>query len=112
MEVPAGTGLAGRAKKIVLMVWSEVMKRAGYYLIGLSWLAVPYLWAGSVPRGSMLELHSCELYAGGCVVSSEATQRGQPKWIDAGKRSAFLAKFGEPGPDKDIYVSCAMAMAH
>ena len=54
--------MAGRAKKIVLMVWSEVMKRAGYYLIGLSWLAVPYLWAGSVPRGSMLELHSCELY--------------------------------------------------
>jgi len=99
------------------MVRSEVMKRAGYYLIGLTCLVAPCLWAEAPVRGSMLELHSCELYAGGCVVSSEATQRGQLKWIDAGKRSAFLAKFGEPGPDKDIYVSCAdlcsaMAMAH
>ena len=53
------------------------MKRAGYYLIGLTWLAAPCLWAGSASRGSMLELHSCELYAGGCVVSSEVTQRGR-----------------------------------
>ncbi len=29
------------------------------------------------PRGTVLELHSCELYAGGCVVSSEATQGGR-----------------------------------
>lgn len=29
------------------------------------------------PRGSVLELHSCELYAGGCVVSSEATLGGR-----------------------------------
>jgi hypothetical protein len=29
------------------------------------------------PRGSLLELHSCELYAGGCVVSSEATLGGR-----------------------------------
>src|SRR5690242_21656551 len=29
------------------------------------------------PRGSVLELHSCELYAGGCIVSSEATLDGR-----------------------------------
>ncbi len=29
------------------------------------------------PRGTLLELHSCELYAGGCVVSSEATLEGR-----------------------------------
>ena len=59
------------------MVRSEVMNRAGYYLIGLAWLAAPCLWAEAPARGSLLELHSCELYAGGCVVSSEATQCGR-----------------------------------
>lgn len=29
------------------------------------------------PKGTVLELHSCELYAGGCIVSSEATQGGR-----------------------------------
>jgi len=29
------------------------------------------------PRGTLLELHSCELYAGGCIVSSEATLGGR-----------------------------------
>lgn len=29
------------------------------------------------PRGTVLELHSCELYAGGCVVSSEAPLGGR-----------------------------------
>lgn len=29
------------------------------------------------PRGTLLELHSCELYAGGCTVSAEATQAGR-----------------------------------
>ena len=33
--------------------------------------------AGGQPRGTLLELHSCELYAGGCVVSSEATLDGR-----------------------------------
>ena len=30
-----------------------------------------------LPRGTVVELHSCELYAGGCVVSSEAPQNGR-----------------------------------
>jgi hypothetical protein len=29
------------------------------------------------PKGTLLELHSCELYAGGCTVSSEATLDGR-----------------------------------
>jgi len=33
--------------------------------------------AQNEPRGSVLELHSCELYAGGCIVSSEATLGGR-----------------------------------
>ncbi|HEY9508898.1 MAG TPA: DUF1326 domain-containing protein [Verrucomicrobiae bacterium] len=34
-------------------------------------------FAADAPRGSLLELHSCELYAGGCTVSAEATQGGR-----------------------------------
>ncbi len=52
------------------------MKRLSFWLIGLSWLVGQHLWAETPVRGTLLELHSCELYAGGCVVSSESTQRG------------------------------------
>jgi len=34
-------------------------------------------FANEQPRGSLMEVHSCELYAGGCVVSSEATLGGR-----------------------------------
>ena len=30
-----------------------------------------------LPRGELLELHSCQLYIGGCIASSEATQDGR-----------------------------------
>ena len=33
--------------------------------------------ADNAPRGRLLELHSCDLYAGGCIVSSEATLDGR-----------------------------------
>src|SRR5208337_4019135 len=33
--------------------------------------------ASEAPRGNLLELHSCALYAGGCVVSSQATLGGR-----------------------------------
>ncbi len=33
--------------------------------------------AQASPQGDVLELHSCEVYAGGCVVSSEAVQGGR-----------------------------------
>lgn len=42
----------------------------------VAFLAGPAL-GDEPPRGTFLELHSCELYAGGCVVSSEATQGGR-----------------------------------
>jgi hypothetical protein len=40
-----------------------------------------YLWGASsqaadTPQGELLELHSCQLYIGGCIASSEATQDG------------------------------------
>src|SRR5207253_3957082 len=40
-------------------------------------LAASRVLAGDQPCGSVLELHSCELYAGGCVVSSEQPQDGR-----------------------------------
>ena len=47
-------------------VWSVLWLCAGHSLL-----------AAGVPHGSLLELHSCELYAGGCTVSSEAPQGGR-----------------------------------
>jgi hypothetical protein len=35
------------------------------------------LRAADPPRGDLLELHSCQLYIGGCIASSEITQGGQ-----------------------------------
>jgi hypothetical protein len=34
------------------------------------------LVVAETPRGTLLELHSCEVYAGGCIVSSESTTSG------------------------------------
>ncbi len=47
------------------------------WIIGLGVGAVPSVWAGDLPGGRLLELHSCEVYAGGCKVSSEATLGGR-----------------------------------
>lgn len=76
-RLPRAPQLACGTSKTDFMAESEFMKRASYYLIGLTWLVAPCLWAETPTRGSLLELHSCELYAGGCVVSSEATQCGR-----------------------------------
>jgi len=46
-------------------------------LVGLAFLGSQKVSATEQPRGNLLELHSCELYAGGCVVSSEATLGGR-----------------------------------
>jgi hypothetical protein len=35
------------------------------------------LRAADAPRGDLLELHSCQLYIGGCIASSEIMQEGQ-----------------------------------
>jgi Uncharacterized conserved protein len=52
------------------------MKRLLFLFASLS-LATLHASATDAPRGTMLELHSCELYAGGCTVSAEATQAGR-----------------------------------
>ena len=119
------------------------MKRLVYLVSGLAGFGLNLAFAGDMPpRGNLLELHSCALYAGGCVVSSEATLEGrymlrawnftsgtfngtslftvaedqgsqitEPllklKWADAGKRSVFLARFGEPVAAKSLYVTLA-----
>src|SRR5260370_3729853 len=53
------------------------MKSVSCYLVGIAALLENQVLGGTVPRGSLLELHSCELYAGGCVVSSEAAMGGR-----------------------------------
>ena len=48
-------------------------------LLCLGLLTAPLLdaAAATAPRGRLLELHSCRVYAGGCLVSSEATLGGR-----------------------------------
>jgi hypothetical protein len=53
------------------------MKSTALLLSGLLCSLAGTAFAGGPPRGSVLELHSCELYAGGCVVSSESTLEGR-----------------------------------
>jgi hypothetical protein len=53
------------------------MKTVALLLSACAGLLAQNLSAADVPRGNLLELHSCELYAGGCVVSSEATLGGR-----------------------------------
>lgn len=53
------------------------MKTIACLLTGAALLANTGLRASDLPRGQLLELHSCELYAGGCVVSSESPLLGR-----------------------------------
>jgi hypothetical protein len=53
------------------------MKKVALLLSAFGLLLSLSARAANQPRGSLLELHSCQLYAGGCVVSSEATQGGR-----------------------------------
>jgi len=53
------------------------MRKLALLLAGISLVPLSHALAASQPRGSLLELHSCELFAGGCVVSSEATLGGR-----------------------------------
>jgi len=53
------------------------MTKVAFLLAGLTgWLQNGAV-ATEPPRGTLLELHSCELYAGGCIVSSEETLDGR-----------------------------------
>ena len=53
------------------------MKKFTLLLIALTSFLSANLYAASQPRGTLLELHSCELYAGGCIVSSEEPMDGR-----------------------------------
>jgi hypothetical protein len=63
------------------------MRKLAFSLLSVFSLSLINLRAGDQPRGSVLELHSCELYAGGCVVSSEEPMDGRQMlsiWTFAG----------------------------
>ncbi len=53
------------------------MRLCALLVAGLSCFLCRQTMAADQPRGNVLELHSCELYAGGCIVSSEATLGGR-----------------------------------
>src|SRR5215470_915111 len=53
------------------------MKKLAFLAAISGCLSLYPAFADDQPRGSLMEVHSCELYAGGCVVSSEATLGGR-----------------------------------
>ena len=53
------------------------MKKWAFFSMILGSAGLCSAFANDQPRGSLMEIHSCELYAGGCVVSSEATLGGR-----------------------------------
>lgn len=53
------------------------MKKLTLLLTGLIGMCLHSALAADAPRGSLLEIHSCEVYAGPCVVSSESPQEGR-----------------------------------
>lgn len=55
----------------------EFMKTVALLLAGMGVLLASHARAEQPAQGSLMELHSCELYAGGCIVSSESTLGGR-----------------------------------
>lgn len=53
------------------------MKRLTLLFAGFIGFTLTTALASDAPRGSLLEIHSCEVYAGPCVVSSESPQEGR-----------------------------------
>jgi hypothetical protein len=53
------------------------MKRLTFLLATIVGFTLNIAHADDTPRGSLMELHSCELFAGGCTVSSESPQDGR-----------------------------------
>ena len=53
------------------------MKKLMLAFVGIVFVTSRTLAGAEQPHGNLVELHSCELYAGGCVVSSEATLGGR-----------------------------------
>lgn len=57
--------------------YDTFMKTVAFLLTVAAALASQSAGAGSRPQGMLLELHSCQVYAGGCMVSSESPQDGR-----------------------------------
>lgn len=53
------------------------MKAFLLLVIGTCGLALSGVRAADAPRGNLLELHSCEVYAGPCIINSQAPQGGR-----------------------------------
>jgi len=53
------------------------MKKLLLLFAGFVGITLNSALAAGAPSGSLLELHSCEVYAGPCVVSSESPQEGR-----------------------------------
>jgi hypothetical protein len=53
------------------------MKKLIFLFAGVIGFGLNSAVAADAPHGSLLEIHSCELYAGPCVVSSESPQEGR-----------------------------------
>ena len=55
----------------------DFMKISALLLCGLAVALAQSVFGSPAPCGTLIELHSCELYAGGCIVSSESTLGGR-----------------------------------
>jgi hypothetical protein len=53
------------------------MKKSSLLFSAILGLAASAALAADAPHGSLMEIHSCEVYAGPCVVSSESPQEGR-----------------------------------
>jgi len=53
------------------------MKKLTLLFAGFVGFTVNTVFATDAPRGSLMEIHSCEVYAGPCVISSEEPQEGR-----------------------------------
>jgi len=53
------------------------MKKLVTLCISLSWLSANAVIDGEQPQGRLIELHSCEVYAGACMVSSQSELGGR-----------------------------------
>jgi hypothetical protein len=53
------------------------MKLLSLLFSGILGLTATAAFAVDAPHGSLMELHSCEVYAGPCVISSESPQEGR-----------------------------------
>jgi hypothetical protein len=71
------------------------MRKSIFMAVGLGWLALHSLPAWGAPRGQLVELHSCQVYAGGCIASSEASLGGRYmlRWWDFNGGSASASGF-------------------